>query len=175
MTEQPTLADFEEFATTEEYRSLHLFERIQIADHFLPMVQSKYRVVFEDPENDDDAPCGILIPDPHWLAQALHGNILPPIEAELEDQKTYQDYLDAGNDPTKFDWHNIDGGAKHPYAAPIGPMTEEEAIEYLIMKCLPQRVWADHDRINRPKFKIVHTETISTNRTYRNAWRLNNE
>lgn len=175
MTE-PTLEDFSEFAATEEYQSLHLFERIQIADHFLPMVQSKYRVVFEDPENDEkNDPCSILIPDPHWLAQALHGNILPPIEAELEDQAAYAAYLNAGGNPTEFNWHDIDGGAKHPYAKPRGPMTEEEAIEYLIMKCLPQRIWLDHERTNRPKFKIVSAETISSNRTYRNAWRLNNE
>lgn len=169
MTE-PTLADFEAFVATEEFRSLHLFERIQIADHFLPMQQSKYRVVFEDPATPD-APCGVMVPDPHWLAQALHGGILPPIEAELKDQATYQSYLDADGDPTKFNWHDVDGGAKHPYAAPRGPMTEEEAIEYLIMKTLPRRVW-DDPVSNQPRFKIVRAEAIPTNRYFRNAWRL---
>lgn len=173
MTE-PTLADFEAFASTDEFKSLHLFERIQIADHFLPMVQSQYRVIFEDPQSEDAA-CAVLVPDPHWLSQALHGGILPPIEAELEDQDTYQKYLDEGGDPTKFNWKDIDGGAKHPYVAPTGPMTEEAAIEYLIMKCLPRRIWADHEKTNRPKFKIVRAETVPSNRTFRNAWRLKNE
>lgn len=167
---KPTLADFSAFAATEEFRSLHLFERLQIADHFLPMVQSQYRVVFEDPATPD-APCSVLVPDPHWMAQALHGGILPPIEAELEDQATYQAYLDAGNEPAKFNWHDVDGGAKHPYAAPIGPMTEEQAIEYLIMKCLPQRVWNDHTS-NQTRFVICPVEAIPTIRTFRNAWRI---
>lgn len=167
-------SEFTEISQSDEFAALHLFERIQIADHYLPMIQSQYRVVFEDPENED-YPCGILIPDPHWLAQALHGYILPPIEAELEDQKAYKTYLDEGNDPQKFDWHNVDGGAKHPYVKPIGPMTEEEAIEYLIMKCLPQRVWVDHDRSNKRRFKIVQTKVIPTDRKFRQAWRLDNE
>ena len=169
MTE-PTLADFEAFAATDEYRSLHLFERIQIADHFLPMVQSQYRVVWEDPA-EPDACCKVTVPDPHWMAQALHGGILPPIEAELEDQAAYQAYLDAGGDPTKFNWHDVDGGAKHPYAPPTGPMTEEQAIEYLIMKCLPRRVW-DDPTANQPRFKIVLAEAIPVERHFRNAWRI---
>lgn len=167
------LPDFAEFSKTDEYRKKHLFDRICIADYFLPMVQSKYRVVFEDPDAPAGAPCSILVPDPHWLAQALFGGILPPIEAELEDRATYQKYLDEGNDPLKFNWHDV-GGAKHPYADPIGPMTEEQAIEYLIMKCLPTRVWAD-PTANYPRFKIVPIETIPTKRTFRNAWRINNE
>lgn len=176
MTEeqQPTLADFEQFVNTDEYRSMHLFERICIADHFLPMVQSKYRVVFEDPAAPEGSPCAVLIPDPHFLAQLLHGGIQPPIETCLADNDAYQAYLDAGNDPTKFNWHDIDGGAKHPYAAPIGPMTEEQAIEYIIQKCLPRRVW-DDPTANYPRFKIILKESIPTKRTFRNAWRINNE
>jgi hypothetical protein len=167
MTDQPTLSDFTAVSATDEFRALHLFERMCIADQFLPMVQSQYRVVFEDPDTPD-ATCGVLVPDPHWMAQALHGNILPPIEAELEDQATYQTYLANGGDPAKFNWHDVDGGAKHPYAAPIGPMTEEQAIEYLIMKCLPQRVW----KSNQPRFAICPVDMIPTIRTFRNAWRL---
>jgi hypothetical protein len=131
----------------------HLFDRLMWAKDNLEPQQSKYRVVFEDP-SEPDAPCKILVPDPNWLAAALHGSILPPVDTYLRDQSV------------------PDGEPKeHPYAPPIGPMTEEEALEYLIMKDLPQRVWND-PTANAPHFAIVPVETIPSDRTHRMAWRL---
>ena len=147
----------------------HLWDRLAEARKRLDPVQSKYRVVFEDP-NEPDAPAKILVPDPNWMAAALAGGILPPIEAYLADQKKIEDFIQAGNDPQTFSWKAV-GGAEHPYAKPIGPMTEEEAIEYLIMKDIPRHIW-DDERTNRPRFKITTVDKISTNRTYRNAWKL---
>jgi hypothetical protein len=134
----------------------HLWDRLHDAKSRLTPVQSKYRVVFEDPA-EPDAPCAILVPDPNWLAAALAGGILPPIETYLVDQET------------------PDGAPKlHPYAEPIGPMTEEQAIEYLIQKDIPQRVWNDESS-NRQRFRIVNTDSIPSNRIYRNAWRIKEE
>jgi hypothetical protein len=131
----------------------HLWDRLHDAKSRLSPVQSKYRVVFEDPA-EPDAPCKVLVPDPSWMACALVGGILPPIESYLSDQEV------------------PDGQPKaHPYAPPIGPMTEEEAIEYLVMKDIPARVWAKPS--NRPRFAIVPLEAIPFDRTHRNAWRLN--
>lgn len=116
----------------------------------LRKVQSKYRIVFEDPANPD-IPAKIVVPDPNWMAAAIAGGFLPPIGAYLQDRES---------DP---------GTRKlHPYAPPIGPMTEEQAIEYLTLLIVPRHVI--EYRGNREILKIVPVETIPTDRTYRQAW-----
>jgi hypothetical protein len=68
-----------------------------------------------------------------------------------------------------------DGEPKeHPYAEPIGPMTEEEAIEYLIMKDIDPSIWRDY-KGNRIIMKIVPVELIPSDRSFRNAWKINQE
>ena len=52
----------------------------------------------------------------------------------------------------------------------IGPLTEEEAMEYLCMKDLPRKCWAEEH--NRPMFKIVRTEEVPSDRQFRNAWEM---
>jgi hypothetical protein len=136
-----------------DIQSAHLFDRILWAKENLKRVEPQYAVVFEDPA-EPDAPAKVLHPSPEWLAMALNGYVLPPITTYLADQEV------------------PDGQAKsHPYAPPIGPMTEEEAIEYLIQKDLPQRVWNDNSS-NRQRLKIVKRESVPSNRSYRNAWRI---
>ena len=134
----------------------HLWDRLAEAKTRLDPVQSKYRVLFEDPATPDE-PAKVLVPDPNFMACALEGDILPPIE-------TYQ--RDRGVP---------DGQPKeHPYAAPIPAMTEEEAIEYLIMKDIPPNVWRDYEG-NRCIMRIVPVELIPSDRNFRNAWRINQE
>ena len=131
----------------------HLWPRLLDAKARLKPVQSKYRVVFEDPSNPD-APAAVLVPDPNWMAAALAGGVLPPIETYLRDRDV------------------PDGEPKeHPYAEPIGPMTEEEAIEYLIQKDISPAIWRDY-RGNRRILAIVPVEAIPTDRSNRNAWRV---
>ena len=132
----------------------HLWERLLEAKSRLEPVQSKYRVLFENPA-DPDAPASVLVPDPNWMAAALEGDILPPIDAYQRDR----------NVP--------DGQPKeHPYAEPIGAMTEEEAIEYLVMKDIDPQVWRDYNG-NRCIMKIVPVELIPSDRSFRNAWKIN--
>ena len=132
----------------------HLWERLLEAKSRLEPVQSKYRVLFENPA-DPDAPASVLVPDPNWMAAALEGDILPPIDAYQRDR----------NVP--------DGQPKeHPYAEPIGAMTEEEAIEYLVMKYIDPQVWRDYNG-NRCIMKIVPVELIPSDRSFRNAWKIN--
>ena len=131
----------------------HLWDRLAEAKSRLDPVQSKYRVLFEDPATPDD-PAKVLVPDPNWMACALEGNILPPID-------TYQRDRDVPDGQPK----------EHPYAKPIGPMTEEEAIEYLIMKDICPSVWQEY-RGNRTIMRIVPVELIPTDRSFRNAWRI---
>ena len=134
----------------------HLWDRLAEAKSRLAPVQSKYRVLFEDPATPDE-PAKVLVPDPNWMAAALAGDILPPIDTYLRDRDV------------------PDGQPKeHPYAEPIGAMTEEEAIEYLIQKDIPPQVWRDYQG-NRSVLKIVPVELIPTDRSFRNAWKINQE
>ena len=129
----------------------HLWDRLAEAKSRLAPVQSKYRVLFEDPSRPD-APAAVLVPDPSWMAAAVAGGILPDIDTYLRDRDV------------------PDGQPKeHPYAEPIGAMTEEQAIEYLIQKDIPPQVWRDY-KGNRTILKIVPVEMIPTDRSYRNAW-----
>ena len=131
----------------------HLWDRLAEAKSRLAPVQSQYRVLFENPA-EPDAPASVLCPDPNWMAAALAGGVLPPIDTYLRDQ----------NVP--------DGQPKeHPYAEPIGAMTEEEAIEYLIQKDIPPQVWRDYQG-NRIIMKIVPVELIPSDRSFRNAWKI---
>ncbi len=134
----------------------HLWDRLAEAKGRLESVQSKYRVVFEDPATPDE-PAKVLVPDPNWMAAALEGNILPPID-------TYQRDRDVADGQPK----------EHPYAEPIGPMTEEEAIEYLIMKDIDPAVWQEY-RGNRTIMKIVPVELVPSDRSFRSAWKIKQE
>ena len=58
---------------------------------------------------------------------------------------------------------------------PVGPMTEEQAIEYLIMKDCPQSVWRDYDSGNKPKMVICRKEQLPATREWRNAWKISEE
>ena len=132
----------------------HLWDRLADAKARLDPVQSKYRVLFENP-TEPEAPASVLVPDPNWMAAALAGDVLPPIDTYLRDQ----------NVP--------DGQPKeHPYAEPVGAMTEEEAIEYLIKKDISPQVWRDYQG-NRTIMKIVPVELIPSDRSFRNAWKIN--
>jgi hypothetical protein len=144
----------------------HLSFRCCYYAQTLKPVKSKYRVVFEDPENLD-APAKVLVPSPVWMAAALHGSVLPDISAYLADKKTMARYEQEHGSMKGFNW--LDHKAQHPTAKPRGPMTEEEAIEYLIMRDIPARVWRDY-KGNRQILKIVPVELIPTDRAYRNAW-----
>ena len=134
----------------------HLWDRLAQAKSRLTPVQSQYRVLFENPA-EPDAPASVLVPDPNWMAAALAGNILPPIDTYLRDRDV------------------PDGQPKeHPYAAPIPAMTEEEAIEYLIQKDISPQIWRDYTG-NRCIMKIVPVELIPSDRSFRNAWKINQE
>ena len=131
----------------------HLWDRLAEAKSRLAPVQSKYRVLFEDPATPDE-PAKVLVPDPNFMAAALAGNVLPPID-------TYQrDRLVPDGQPKE-----------HPYAEPIGAMSEEEAIEYLVMKDIDPSIWRDYQG-NRCIMKIVPVEMIPADRSFRNAWRI---
>jgi hypothetical protein len=53
-------------------------------------------------------------------------------------------------------------------------MTEEEAIEYLVMKDIDPAVWQEY-RGNRTIMKIVPVELVPSDRSFRNAWKIKQE
>lgn len=136
----------------EEYTTIEtpLFTRLLWAERNLKPVQPDYVIVWE---NDIDSPMSIFTPSPEWMGQAISGGILPPVDAYLHDRK-----LSDGEKAT------------HPYVDPIGPMTEEEAMEYAIKLIVPEHILNTNS--NRPKFKICKQSAIPTNRDCREAWRL---
>lgn len=150
---------------------MSLFDRLLDAKETLAPVQSKYRVVFEDPLYPE-APACILVPDPNFMACALAGGILPPVEAYLIDRAVEEEFT-RHNPGEVFRWAEH-GGAVHAMHEPIGPMTEEEAIEYLVKKDIHPRIWRDYSG-NRIILRIVPVELIPSDRTYRNAWRVSQD
>ena len=58
---------------------------------------------------------------------------------------------------------------------PIESMTEEQAIEYLIMKDIPQRVWKDYEKANRQRLVICKKDQLPSTRIWRNAWKIDNK
>ena len=128
---------------------------------------TNYCVIFEDPARPDD-PAMILVPAPNWMADAMAGNKLPPISVYLALKDAEQKAIDEGRHE---DFYHDDDMWMQQFTAPrIGPLTEEEAIEYLIMKDIPRRVWGQEH--NRPMFKIVTKDQVPSDRQFRNAWRL---
>lgn len=127
---------------------------------------SNYRVIFEDPDQPDE-PVMVLVPSDNWMQDAMEGK-LPPISVYWALQDDEQKAIDEGRHSTFC--HDEEKYMAQFTAPRIGPLTEEEAIEYLIMKDIPRRVWGiEH---NRPMFKIVMKDQVPSDRTFRNAWRL---
>ena len=132
----------------------HLFDRICWAHENLARVETDYVVVYED--GDDHGRAKILVPAPEWLAMALHGGLLPPVEHYHREQRD-----PAGSFCGPHDYWSA--------YEPIGPLTEEEAIEYLIRKDIPRKVWEEGS--NYP-LKICRRSQLPTTRLFRNAWRV---
>lgn len=129
-------------------------------------IMTNYRVVFDDPDALDE-PTKVLVPSDNWMEEAMTGK-LPPISVYWALQDDEQQAIREGrHDTFKHDQAKWEA----QFTAPrIGPLTEEEAIEYLIMKDIPRHIWSVE--YNRPMFKIVKTADVPSDRQFRNAWRL---
>ena len=147
---------------TPEFQGTHLWDRLGWAKENLKPHQSDYRVVYED---SIDECAKILVPDPNWMACALQGGILPPVWV----------YHELAKDEAQEDFKKHTCGYLLHETEPMPAMTEEEAIEYLIMKDIPQSVWTTWDEGNRPKMVICTKEQLPATREWRNAWRISDE
>ena len=144
---------------TPEFKGTHLFDRLCWAKENLEGVQSDYRVVYED---SVDECAKILVPDPNWMACALQGGILPPVWV----------YHELAKDEAQPDFKKHTRGYLLHNTEPVGAMTEEEAIEYLILKDCPESVWKTYNEGNRLKMVICKKEQLPQTREWRNAWKI---
>ena len=144
---------------TPEFQGTHLFDRLCWAKENLDAVQSDYRVVYED---SIDECAKILVPDPNWMACALQGGILPPVEV----------YWALAEDEAKPDFKKHTRGYLLHNTKPVEAMTEEQAIEYLIMKDIPQRVWREYQKANKPRLVICKKNQLPSTREGRNEWKI---
>lgn len=157
-----------------------LFDRVVWAAEHLEPVEPTYCIAWEDPA-EPDAPLKITTPTSEWLAMALHGGLLPPLEAyhfmplrlSLVDGRTVETTeIEAQDYRHRREVRREDVLPHHRLhtSTPIGPMTEREAMEYLLRKAVPARVWAVGH--NRQMYRFVRRSALPTNRATRNAWRL---
>ena len=129
----------------------HPHDRLLAASGRVRPFNSKYRVVYENPSN---GAMHILIPSPQWMGAAMAGDIIDTIEVHL--------MQDVG----------VSTSVK-----PCPKLTEEQAVEYLLVK----DVLAKHPELldtrlsNRLKYRIVTNDSLPTNRDYRDALALNQE
>ena len=144
---------------TPEFQGTHLWDRLCWAKENLEPYQSEYRVVYED---SIDECAKILVPDPNWMAAAMQGGILPPVEV----------YWLLAIDEAKEGFTKHTRGYLLHNTKPVEAMTEEEAIEYLIQKDIPQPVWTTWDEGNSPKMVICRKDQLPETRVWRNAWRI---
>lgn len=121
--------------------------RLQWANENLKPRPTDKRVAFQP---DPSKPAQIMHPAPRWMAAAMHGNILPPVEAYLyADLPQLQDLL-----------------------KPLPRMTEDQAIEYLIVKDFVAKypeAFAGGS-VNRRVLAVTTEDRLPTD--FRNAWGL---
>lgn len=141
---------------------LHLWERLGWAKQNLEKYDTEYVVVYED---NIDEPAKVMSPDPNWMACALRGGIVPPVWV----------YHELAKDEAQPGFKQHTRGHLLHETKPMGPMTEEEAIEYLVMKDVPQHVWKTWNDGNKPKMVICKKEQLPQTRQWRNAWRISEE
>ena len=143
------------------FQGVHLWDRLCWAKQNLKPINTDYRIIWQDPDNLDE-PCKITSPDPNWLACAKAGGILPDVRV----------YWILQEDESKPDFKKHTRGYLLHNTKPIEAMTEEKAIEYLIMKDIPQRVWRDYEKANRPRLVICRKDQLPSTRVWRNAWKI---
>ena len=144
------------------WKGTQYIDRIEWARQNLPKHQTEYCVVYEDL---DEQCASIMHPDPHMMAMLMHGHLCPPawVKLKLKEDAKKPDFVG----------HKECGNSELLHGTePIGPLTEEEAIEYLIKTDVPREVWENWDKGNGPKMVICRKSQLPATREWRNAWRI---
>ena len=146
------------------WRTSKLIDRIGWAKANLKPVRTEYCVVYED----IDMKCAtVLHPDPHCMAMLMHGGLMPPVEVWHK--------LAEDEARTDFTQHSDFRGHLLHDTEPMGPLTEEEAVEFLIKKDIPAHIWKTWDQGNKPKMVVCRRSQLPATREWRNAWRIADE
>ena len=109
-----------------DWRTSKLIDRIGWAKANLKPVRTDYCVVYED----IDMNCAsVMHPDPHCMAMLMHGGLMPPVEVwhKLHEDEARPDFTQHSD----FRGHLLHD------TEPMGPLTEEEAVEFLIRHTSP--------------------------------------
>ena len=145
---------------TPDFRGVHYSRRLDWAKDNLRPFQTKYAVVYQQ---DWETPAQIMHPSPEFMAAAMQGGILPPIEAILA--------LKEEAESPGFRRHTL--GPQRDAAPPLAALTEEESVEYQIMQSIPRKIWDGGSGSNSRKMVICHRNKLPASREFRDAWRLN--
>ena len=143
------------------WKGTKLIDRIDWAKNNLKPVQTDYCVVYESLEHD----CAIIMnPSANYMAALMHGNLIPPawVKLQLKEDERRPD----------FTRHSDFNGHLLHETKPMGPLTEEQAIEYLIVTDIEQEVWSNYDKGNRQRMAICRRDQLPTDRTFRDAWAI---
>lgn len=125
-----------------------------------------YRIVYEDPEAPDE-PAVVVVPSENWVKKAMAGE-MPPVHAYWAIQDEEQKAIDEGRHDTFMNSPEVFNAQ---FLLPrTGPLTEQQAIEYLVMKDVPRRVWGR--KHNRTMLRIVHKDKMPKHKEFRNAWEV---
>jgi hypothetical protein len=116
-------------------------------------------------EDSIDECAKILVPDPNFMAACMNGGIIPKIE----------NYWALAEDEAQPDFKKHTKGYLLHDTEPMGSMSEEECIEFLIMKDISPSVWMNWDSGNKPKMVICRKDQLPQTREWRNAWRISDE
>ena len=102
-------------------------------------------------------------PDPNWMKVCVTRWNLTTYPLIGNSQKMIEDNQTLKDTPEVSELHNM---------KPIDAMTEEQLIEYLIMKDIPQHIWRDYEKSNKPRLVICTRSQIPQKRVWRNAWKI---
>lgn len=155
---------------------MKLYHRIAWAKANLAPVKPRYRILYRNPWDDS---VSMVIPAPEWLAMALHGDLLPPVDVyhQLVCEWTHADgrviHMAINENPGAGWKHGTVTNGQLLHDTPPAPaMTEEEAMTYLLQKDVPRCVWYDYERANEQRFLICTKEQLPATRAFREHWRM---
>ena len=147
------------------WKGTKYIDRVEWARQNLDRHETEYCVVYEDIENDCTS---VMYPDPHMMSMLMKGHLCPPawVKMKLKEDSSRPDFVShsaLGNDKLLHE------------TPPIGPLTEEEAVEYLVVTDVPRSAWENWDKGNRQTMVICKRSQLPVTREWRNAWRIADE
>ncbi len=145
-----------------DWRTSTYRERIRWARYNLKPFFTEYRVVYDD---IDMKTAAIMVPDQHFMANLMYGGLVPPawVKLKLREDSEHPDFVDH-RDMGNFELLD--------QTEPLGPLTEEEAIEYLIQTDIPRSIWEDWDQGNFRKIVVCKKNQLPKTREWRDTWRI---